>query len=283
MTAFLIHNMAPMMFATLIVVLLIGYPVAFSLAAIGLIYGFLGIELGLFRPDFLQALPERIYGVMNNDTLLAIPFFTFMGLILERSGMRPRMTAMRFISSEIPWRNSSTKQAGTRNFAGHCASPPAFDDCSLMLKEAKKNGQPVMIITIVKGRRKNTCPKMSIELRTAFGSRLFTMSMRMCSLFNSVHGEHRRKTTENRIHCSSSHLFELVSNTLRTIALPAETNVAARIAHASHLPIRVLIASIARLSASNACIHPPCAAPARPRFPSGAFSWNYGRLNASQT
>ncbi|MDP2329585.1 MAG: TRAP transporter large permease subunit, partial [Reyranella sp.] len=46
-----------------------------------------GIELGEFRPDFLQALPERVYGVMSNDTLLAIPFFTFMGLILERSGM----------------------------------------------------------------------------------------------------------------------------------------------------------------------------------------------------
>ena len=46
-----------------------------------------GIELGEFRPDFLQALPERVYGVMNNDTLLAIPFFTFMGLMLERSGM----------------------------------------------------------------------------------------------------------------------------------------------------------------------------------------------------
>jgi len=87
MTAFLIHNMAPMMFATLIVVLLIGYPAAFSLAAIGLAYGLLGIELGLFHPDFLQALPERIYGIMNNDVLLAIPFFTFMGLILERSGM----------------------------------------------------------------------------------------------------------------------------------------------------------------------------------------------------
>ncbi|HLL29043.1 MAG TPA: TRAP transporter large permease subunit [Xanthobacteraceae bacterium] len=87
MTAFLIHNMAPLMFASLIVVLLIGYPAAFSLAAIGLIYGLLGIELGLFRPDFLQALPERIYGIMSNDTLLAIPFFTFMGLILERSGM----------------------------------------------------------------------------------------------------------------------------------------------------------------------------------------------------
>ncbi len=87
MTAFLSHNMAPLMFASLIVVLLIGYPAAFSLAAVGLIYGLLGIQLGLFHPDFLQALPERVYGIMSNDTLLAIPFFTFMGLILERSGM----------------------------------------------------------------------------------------------------------------------------------------------------------------------------------------------------
>ncbi|MDO8535126.1 MAG: TRAP transporter large permease subunit [Xanthobacteraceae bacterium] len=87
MTAFLIHNMAPIMFASLVVFLLVGYPVAFSLAANGLIFGLLGIELGLFRPDFLQALPERVYGIMSNDVLLAIPFFTFMGLILERSGM----------------------------------------------------------------------------------------------------------------------------------------------------------------------------------------------------
>lgn len=87
MTAWLIHNMAPIMFAALVVFLLLGYPAAFSLAANGLIFGLLGIELGLFRPDFLQALPERVYGVMTNDTLLAIPFFTFMGLILERSGM----------------------------------------------------------------------------------------------------------------------------------------------------------------------------------------------------
>lgn len=87
MIAFLIHNMAPIMFASLVVLLLLGYPVAFSLAATGLGFGFLGIELGLFQPSFLQALPERIYGVMNNDTLLAIPFFTFMGLVLERSGM----------------------------------------------------------------------------------------------------------------------------------------------------------------------------------------------------
>jgi tripartite ATP-independent transporter DctM subunit len=87
MSAMLIHYMAPIMFASLVVFLLLGYPVAFSLAANGLIFGLIGIELGLFRPDFLQALPERIYGIMNNDVLLAIPFFTFMGLILERSGM----------------------------------------------------------------------------------------------------------------------------------------------------------------------------------------------------
>ena len=71
----------------LVVLLLLGYPVAFALAANGLFFGLIGIELGLFAPNFLQALPERVYGIMNNDTLLAIPFFTFMGLILERSGM----------------------------------------------------------------------------------------------------------------------------------------------------------------------------------------------------
>ncbi len=87
MTQILIHYMAPIMFGSLVVFLLLGYPVAFALAANGLFFGLIGIELGLFRPDFLGALPERVYGVMNNDTLLAIPFFTFMGLILERSGM----------------------------------------------------------------------------------------------------------------------------------------------------------------------------------------------------
>jgi TRAP-type mannitol/chloroaromatic compound transport system permease large subunit len=87
MIAILIHNMAPIMFGSLVVFLLLGYPAAFSLGAVGLIFALLGIELGLFVPDFLQALPERVYGVMSNDTLLAIPFFTFMGLVLERSGM----------------------------------------------------------------------------------------------------------------------------------------------------------------------------------------------------
>ncbi len=85
---FLAQNMAPIMFASLIVFLLLGYPAAFSLAAIGLMYGLIGIYVThQFVPDFLQALPDRIFGIMNNDVLLAIPFFTFMGLILERSGM----------------------------------------------------------------------------------------------------------------------------------------------------------------------------------------------------
>ncbi len=88
MTEFLIANMAPIIFASLFIFLLLGFPVAFSLAANGVLFGWLGIELGLFQPTFFQALPERIFGgIMNNDTLLAIPFFTFMGLILERSGM----------------------------------------------------------------------------------------------------------------------------------------------------------------------------------------------------
>jgi TRAP-type mannitol/chloroaromatic compound transport system permease large subunit len=87
MEALFIENMAPIMFGSLVFFLLLGYPAAFSLGAVGLIFALIGIELGLFVPDFLQALPERVYGVMSNDTLLAIPFFTFMGLVLERSGM----------------------------------------------------------------------------------------------------------------------------------------------------------------------------------------------------
>ncbi len=87
MVEFVIANMAPLMFVALVIFLLFGYPVAFALAANGLLFGLLGIELGLLQPQLLQALPERVFGIMRNDTLLAIPFFTFMGLILERSGM----------------------------------------------------------------------------------------------------------------------------------------------------------------------------------------------------
>ena len=87
MTEFLIANMAPLMFASLVVFLLFGFPVAFALAANGILFGLIGIELGLLHGALFQALPERIFGIMANDTLLAVPFFTFMGLILERSGM----------------------------------------------------------------------------------------------------------------------------------------------------------------------------------------------------
>ncbi len=79
--------MAPLMFAGLVVFLLVGYPVAFSLAANGLVFGLLGMHLDYFGFEQLQALPERVLGIMSNATLLAVPFFTFMGLILERSGM----------------------------------------------------------------------------------------------------------------------------------------------------------------------------------------------------
>ncbi len=87
MTEFLIANMAPIMFASMIVFLLAGFPVAFALAANGVLFGLIGIELGLLGPQLFQALPDRIFGIMANETLLAVPFFTFMGLILERSGM----------------------------------------------------------------------------------------------------------------------------------------------------------------------------------------------------
>jgi len=87
MNEFLIANMAPIMFASLIVFLMFGYAVTFSLAACGLFFGFVAVELGVIQPAFLQSLPLRMFGIMQNDTLLAIPFFTFMGLILERSGM----------------------------------------------------------------------------------------------------------------------------------------------------------------------------------------------------
>ena len=84
---FLATNIAPIMFGGLIMFLLLGFPVAFSLGACGLFFGFVGVELGLLPEALLQALPLRIFGIMKNDTLLAIPFFTLMGLILERSGM----------------------------------------------------------------------------------------------------------------------------------------------------------------------------------------------------
>ena len=87
MTAWIAANFAPLLFAGLLVFLLTGFPVAFSLAATGLLFGFIGMEVGLFPAALFQALPLRIIGIMSNETLLAIPFFTLMGIILEKSGM----------------------------------------------------------------------------------------------------------------------------------------------------------------------------------------------------
>jgi TRAP-type mannitol/chloroaromatic compound transport system permease large subunit len=87
MIEFLTSNFVPLLFGGLLVFLLCGFPVAFSLAATGLFYGLLGMELDLFPQNLFQALPLRVFGIMQNDTLLAIPFFTLMGIILERSRM----------------------------------------------------------------------------------------------------------------------------------------------------------------------------------------------------
>jgi TRAP-type mannitol/chloroaromatic compound transport system permease large subunit len=94
MVELIAQNMAPIMFAGLVVFLIIGYPAAFALAANGLLFFVLGVELAPYSGGnislswpLLYALPERFWGIMSNETLLAVPFFTFMGIILERSGM----------------------------------------------------------------------------------------------------------------------------------------------------------------------------------------------------
>lgn len=87
MNAFITANLAPIMFLAMVAFLLLGFPVAFALAACGLLFGFIGIELGLLAPSLFATIPDRLFGLMMNETLLAVPFFTFMGLILERSGM----------------------------------------------------------------------------------------------------------------------------------------------------------------------------------------------------
>src|SRR5262249_22798545 len=87
-----LEMMPPLMFGGLVLAMLIGYPVAFTLAAVGLSFGFLSIHLGFFDLNFLQAIPGRVFGsVLSNELLLAIPFFTFMGAILERCGLAEDM------------------------------------------------------------------------------------------------------------------------------------------------------------------------------------------------
>ena len=85
------ENFAPFMFGALVFVMLIGFPVAFSLAALGLACGFFAIEMGWFPPVFMANLPINVFGILSNDLLLAIPFFTFMGAILEKCGLAEDM------------------------------------------------------------------------------------------------------------------------------------------------------------------------------------------------
>jgi TRAP-type mannitol/chloroaromatic compound transport system permease large subunit len=94
MIEFIAMEMAPIMFASLILFLLLGYPVAFSLAANGMIFFAIAVWLAPYSNgqitlswSLMNTMPQRLWGVFSSDTLLAIPFFTFMGIILERSGM----------------------------------------------------------------------------------------------------------------------------------------------------------------------------------------------------
>lgn len=83
--------LGPSMFAAALVFLALGYPVAFSLGGVALLFSLLGISLGVFDPIFLTALPQRIFGTMSNYTLVAIPYFIFMGAMLERSGLAEQL------------------------------------------------------------------------------------------------------------------------------------------------------------------------------------------------
>ncbi len=85
------ESFAPLMFAGLILIMLIGFPVAFSLSALGLLCGFIAIQMGWFTPEFMSALPLNVFGILSNELLLAIPFFTLMGSILEKCGLAEDM------------------------------------------------------------------------------------------------------------------------------------------------------------------------------------------------
>lgn len=87
----LLENFPPVMFAGLVIIMLIGFPVAFSLAALGLASGFYAIQMGYFPAAFMGNLPIAIFSILNNELLLAIPFFTFMGTILEKCGLAEDM------------------------------------------------------------------------------------------------------------------------------------------------------------------------------------------------
>ena len=77
--------LAPLMFVVVFLIIFSGYPVAFALGGASLLFAFIGVEMGIFDWNLLYAMPERIFGVMSNYVLLAVPFFIFMGLVLEKA------------------------------------------------------------------------------------------------------------------------------------------------------------------------------------------------------
>jgi tripartite ATP-independent transporter DctM subunit len=82
-----ISNLAPIMFGSLVLAMLLGFPVAFTLGGLGLGFGYYAMSQGLFNEAFMGNLPLRLFGIVSNELLLSIPFFTFMGAILERCGL----------------------------------------------------------------------------------------------------------------------------------------------------------------------------------------------------
>ena len=86
-----VDQFAPLMFVGLIIVMLIGFPVAFSLSALGLFCGLYAIHMEWFPANFLGNLPANVFGILSNELLLAIPFFTLMGTLLEKCGLAEDM------------------------------------------------------------------------------------------------------------------------------------------------------------------------------------------------
>ena len=80
-----------LLIALICMALLAGYPVAFTLAGTSILFALLGIVFGFFDANLFKTLPMRIFGIMNNQTLLAVPLFVFMGVVLERSGIASKM------------------------------------------------------------------------------------------------------------------------------------------------------------------------------------------------
>ncbi len=82
-----LDNLAPIMFGSLVLAMLVGLPVAFTLGGLGLGFGYFAVSQGIFPEAFMANLPLRLFGIVSNELLLSIPFFTFMGAILERCGL----------------------------------------------------------------------------------------------------------------------------------------------------------------------------------------------------